>query len=153
MSMQSNSSLPVLSHADKLAAQWQDFLLLAGRIILGWIFVFYGWGKLFTIAQYSTTFPGRGLSPWMAYIAVPVEFFVGLALLLGFATRYSALVLLFFMLVASFSSHAYWSVPQAQVGNQTAHFWKNISMMGGLVLLFITGAGRFALDYMLAKRR
>ena len=102
----------MLSCADKLAAQWQDFLLLVGRVVLGWIFVFYGWGKLFTIAQYSTTFPGRGLSPWMAYIAVPVEFFVGLALLLGFATRYSVLILLFFMLVASFSSHAYWSVPE-----------------------------------------
>lgn len=150
--MDNNSSLPMLSCADRYAAQWQDFLLLVGRVVLGWIFVFYGWGKLFTIAQYSTTFPGRGLSPWMAYIAVPVEFFVGLALLLGFATRYSVLILLFFMLVASFSSHAYWSVPQAQVGNQTAHFWKNISMMGGLVLLFITGAGRFSLDAMLAKK-
>lgn len=153
MSMQSNSSLPFLSCADKLAAQWQDFLLLVGRVVLGWIFVFYGWGKLFTIAQYSTTFPGRGLSPWMAYIAVPVEFFVGLALLLGFATRYSVLILLFFMLVASFSSHAYWSVPDAQRGNQTAHFWKNISMMGGLVLLFITGPGRFSLDSILARKQ
>jgi putative oxidoreductase len=153
MSMQSNSSLPMLSCADKLAAQWQDFLLLVGRVVLGWIFVFYGWGKLFTIAQYSTTFPGRGLSPWMAYIAVPAEFFVGVALLLGFATRYSVLILLFFMLVASFSSHAYWSVPSAQRGNQTAHFWKNISMMGGLVLLFITGPGRFSLDSMLAKKQ
>lgn len=153
MSMQSNSSLPMLSCADKLAAQWQDFLLLVGRVVLGWIFVFYGWGKLFTIAQYSTTFPGRGLSPWMAYIAVPVEFFVGVALLLGFATRYSVLILLFFMLVASFSSHAYWSVPSAQRGNQSAHFWKNISMMGGLVLLFITGPGRFSLDSLLAKKQ
>jgi len=151
--MESNSSLPMLSCADKLAAQWQDFLLLVGRVVLGWIFVFYGWGKLFTIAQYSTTFPGRGLSPWMAYIAVPVEFFVGLALLLGFATRYSVLILLFFMLVASFSSHAYWSVPDAQRGNQTAHFWKNISMMGGLLLLFITGPGRFSLDSILAKKQ
>jgi putative oxidoreductase len=153
MSMQSNSSLPMLSCADKLAAQWQDFLLLVGRVVLGWIFVFYGWGKLFTVAQYSTTFPGRGLAPWMAYIAVPVEFFGGLALLLGFATRYTVLVMLFFMVVAAFSSHAYWSVPDAQRGNQTAHFWKNISMMGGLLLLFITGPGRFSLDSMLAKKQ
>ena len=89
----------------------------------------------------------------MAYIAVPAELFIGLALLLGFATRYAVLVALFFMLVASFSSHAYWSVPEAQRGNQTAHFWKNISIMGGLVILFITGAGRYSLDWMLGKRR
>jgi uncharacterized membrane protein YphA (DoxX/SURF4 family) len=65
----------------------------------------------------------------MVYIAVPAELFIGLALLLGFATRYAVLVALFFMLVASFSAHAYWSVPEAQRGNQTAHFWKNISIM------------------------
>jgi putative oxidoreductase len=150
---ESSSTLPVLSHTDKLAAQLQDFLLLAGRVTMGWIFLFYSWGKLWEIPKYATTFPGRGLSPWMAYIAVPAELFIGLALLFGFATRYAVLVALFFMLVASFSSHAYWSVPETQRGNQTAHFWKNISIMGGLVILFITGAGRYSLDWMLGKRR
>jgi putative oxidoreductase len=153
MSMQDTGSQPSwLTYTDGLASAWQDFLLLVGRVIMGWIFVFYGWGKLWDIPKYATTFPGRGLSPWMAYIAVPAEFFVGLALLLGFATRYSVLILLFFMVVASFSSHAYWSVPDAQRGNQTAHFWKNISMMGGLVVLFITGAGRYSIDRMLARK-
>jgi putative oxidoreductase len=89
----------------------------------------------------------------MAYIAVPVEFFVGLALILGFATRYAVLVMLFFMIVASFSSHAYWSVPDAQRGNQSAHFWKNITIIGGLVMLFVTGAGRYSLDQMLGRKR
>lgn len=81
------------------------------------------------------------------------EFFVGLALILGFATRYAVLVMLFYMIVASFSSHNYWSVPEAQRVNQMAHFWKNISMMGGMILLFITGAGRYSLDAILARRR
>jgi putative oxidoreductase len=155
MSMQTDSGAthPMLSYTDKLATQWTDFLLLAGRVILGWIFVMYGWTKLFGIPEYAATFPRRGLSTWMAYIAVPAEFFVGLALILGFATRYAVLIMLFYMVVASFSSHTYWNVPEAQRVNQMAHFWKNISMMGGMVLLFITGAGRFSLDWMLAKKR
>jgi putative oxidoreductase len=153
MSMQNTgSSSSWLTCTDAMAAQWQDFLLLVGRVLVGWVFVFYGWGKLWDIPKYAMTFPGRGLSPWMAYIAVPVEFFVGLALVLGFATRYAVLVMLLFMIVASFSSHAYWSVPEAQRGNQGAHFWKNITIMGGMVLLFITGAGRFALDRMLSRK-
>jgi putative oxidoreductase len=153
MSMQSTgSSSHWLAHTDGLATAWQDFLLLVGRVIMGWIFVFYGWGKLWDIPKYATTFPGRGLSPWMAYIAVPAEFFGGLALLLGFATRYAVLVMLFFMIVASFSSHAYWSVPDAQRGNQSAHFWKNITIIGGLVMLFITGAGRYSIDAILRRK-
>ncbi len=155
MSIQSDSGAahPMLSHTDKLAAQSADFLLLVGRVVLGWIFVMYGWTKIFTIPEYAATFPRRGLSTWMAYIAVPAELFVGLALLLGFATRYAVLIMLFYMVVASFSSHAYWSVPEAQRANQMAHFWKNISMIGGLVLLFITGAGRYSLDWMLGRKR
>ena len=73
--------------------------------------------------------------------------------MLGFATRYAALVMLLFVIIASFSSHRYWAVEPAQVANQSSHFWKNVSMKGGLVLLFITGAGRYALDWMLAKKR
>ena len=77
----------------------------------------------------------------------------GVCIILGLATRYASLVLLLFVIIASFSSHRYWAVEAAQVANQSSHFWKNVTIKGGLVLLFITGAGRFALDYMLAKRR
>ena len=69
----------------------------------------------------------------------------------AFATRYAALVMLLFVIIATFSSHRYWAYPEAQQANQNSHFWKNVSMMGGAVLLFITGAGRYALDRMLRK--
>ena len=147
------SSHPALSYTDGLAAMWQDFLILVGRVIVGWIFVLYGWGKLFTIPKYAMTFPARGLAEWMAYIAVPVEFFGGLALLLGFATRYAVLLKLAFMVVATFSSHRWWNYPEAQQGNQQAHFWKNVAMMGGMLALFVTGGGRFSVDALLRGRK
>jgi putative oxidoreductase len=62
------------------------------------------------------------------------------------------LVMLLFVIIASFSSHRFWSVEPAQVANQSSHFWKNVSIKGGLLLLFITGAGRLSLDRLLARR-
>jgi putative oxidoreductase len=154
MSMQeARSSLPVLSHADKLAAQSQDFLLLAARLLMGWIFIQSGWGKLMNVPGFVASMPRRGLPDFLGYVAPPVEFIGGILMVVGFATRYTALVMLLFVIVASFSSHRYWAVEPAQVANQSSHFWKNVTIKGGLVLLFITGAGRFALDWMLAKRR
>ena len=97
--------------------------------------------------------PRRGLPDFLGYVAPPVEFIGGLCLLAGFATRYASLVMLLFVIIASFSSHRYWAVEAAQVANQSSHFWKNVAMKGGLVLLFITGAGRLSLDWMLAKKR
>ena len=70
----------------------------------------------------------------------------------GLATRYASLVILLFIIIASFSSHRYWASEPAQVANQSSHFWKNVSMMGGTVLLFITGAGRYALDAVLQRK-
>jgi putative oxidoreductase len=78
-----------------------------------------------------------------------VEFTGGVLVLIGLATRYASLMLLLFIIIAAFSSHRYWAAAPAQVANQSAHFWKAVTMMGGAVLLFITGAGRYALDAML----
>lgn len=141
-----------LTHTDGFASQWQDFLLLVGRVTIGWIFLKYGWGQIRDIPAFAATFPVRGLPPWLAYVAAPIDFFGGLALILGFATRYVALLMLVFAAVAAFSSHAYWAVPAAQAGNQEAHFWKNVTLMGGNLLLFTTGAGRYALDRMLLRK-
>lgn len=146
------SSYPSLSYADGIAAAWQDFLILVGRVTIGWIFLLYGWGKLFNIPGYAESFPRRGLAEWMAWIAVPVEFFGGLLLILGLATRYAVVVLFVFMIVASFSSHDYWNVAaDAGRGGQRAHFWKNITIMGGMLVLFATAGGRFSLDRILRK--
>jgi putative oxidoreductase len=145
------SSHRLLSHTDGIAVMWQDFLLLVGRILLGWIFMQSGWAKIFNIAGYAKTFPGRGLQPWMAYVSVPAEFFGGIFLILGFATRYTSLVLVFFLIVASFSSHAYWSMPEAQRAAQSSQFWKNIAILGGMIVLFVRAAGRISLDHLLSR--
>ena len=149
-----NSSHPSLSGADALATSTSDILLLIGRILLGWIFVRSGYGKIFDIAGYATTFPARGLPTWLAYIAVPSEFFGGLALMFGFATRYAAIVMTIFMLVATFSSHRYWEFADAAARRaQDGNFYKNMAMLGGVLFLFVVGPGRLSIDSWLRKKR
>ena len=138
--------------ADGLAARGQDFLLLAGRVLIGWIFIQSGWGKLMDIPKFAATMARRGLPDFLGYLAPPVEFFGGLFLVLGFATRYTTLLMLLFMIIATFSSHRYWTFTDpAQYTSQSSNFWKNVSMTGGIVLLFVTGAGRYAIDRLLRK--
>jgi putative oxidoreductase len=152
VSIQESQAPAFLSYTDRIAAQWTDFLLLVARVLMGWIFVSSGWRKLMDVPAFVKTMPRRDLPEWLGYVAPPVEFVGGVFLLVGFATRYTALVMLLFVIIASFSSHRYWSVEPAQVANQSSHFWKNVSIKGGLLLLFITGAGRLSLDRLLAKR-
>jgi putative oxidoreductase len=148
------SSLSILSYTDALAARSQDFLLLLGRVLLGWIFVQSGWRKLMDIPAFVATMPRRGLPDVLGWIAPPVEFVGGLMILLGLGTRYAALLILLFTIIATFSSHRYWDFADAaQRQQQHTQFWKNVSMMGGQVLLFITSAGRCSLDWLLARKR
>jgi uncharacterized membrane protein YphA (DoxX/SURF4 family) len=62
MSMQSvtASSHPTLSYTDSLAASTSDTLLLIARILMGWIFVRSGLGKLMDINAFIATMPPAG---------------------------------------------------------------------------------------------
>jgi putative oxidoreductase len=154
MSMQSSesSSWSWVTYTDGIASAWQDFLLLVGRVMFGWIFISSGWRKLMDVPAFVKTMPNRDLPDFLGYVAPPVEFVGGIFLVFGFAFRYTTLVMLLFVIIATFSSHRYWNFPPAQQGNQSAHFWKNVAMMGGDIVLFITGAGRYAVDRLLMKK-
>ena len=85
--MARQSSHPALSYTDSIAASWSDFLLLVGRICLGWLFLVSGWAKLGNIAGTTGYFKGLGLAPpeaW-AYFAGAGELVLGAALILGIA--------------------------------------------------------------------
>jgi putative oxidoreductase len=154
MTLRSESHSPSgLSYADGLAESTSDIVLLIGRILLGWIFVRSGYGKLFSIDAVAASFTPRGIPAFMAYIAVPAEFFGGLALMFGFATRYAVLVMVIFMLVATFSSHRYWEFADAAARRaQDSSFYKNMGILGGFGFLFVCGAGRLSFDGWLRKR-
>jgi putative oxidoreductase len=147
------SSHPALSLADGAAAGTSDVVLLIGRILLAWIFVRSGYGKIFNVESVANSFPLRGLHPYLAYIAVPFEFFGGIALIFGLATRYVVLGFVIFMLVATFSSHRYWEFTDAAARRaQDSSFYKNMAMLGGICFLFVVGSGRLSLDHWLRKR-
>jgi putative oxidoreductase len=149
---QAPSSTALLSRTDSVAAAWQDFLLLVGRVMIGWIFIQSGWRKLMDVPAFVKTMPRRDLPEFLGYVAPPVEFLGGIALVLGFATRYAALLMLLFTVIATLSSHRWWNYPVEQQTNQHSHFWKNVSMMGGIILLFVTAAGRWSIDGALRRR-
>ena len=147
-----NSLTSYLYCADGVAAKGQDVILLAGRILLGFIFFQSGWRKLMDMDSFVKTMARRDLPDFLGYVAPPVEFLGGLFMMFGIATRYTSLLMLLFVIIATFSSHRYWAVDAAQVANQSSHFWKNVSMMGATVLLFVSGAGRFAIDRLLMRK-
>jgi putative oxidoreductase len=154
MTTSANTSHPTLSHTDNIAATWSDFLLLVGRVFLAWLFLASGYGKFSGIAGTTGYFTSLGMSPpemW-AWVSAFTETILGVALILGFATRYAALAAFLFVLVATAIAHRYWTYPAAAKAGQYNNWLKNIAIMGGTLYVFVFGAGRYSLDAMLAKR-
>lgn len=126
----------------------QNPLSLAGRLLLALLFLPAGFGKLTGFAGTVGYIASVGLPlPQLgAVVALVVEIAGGIALIAGFGTRFAALALALFTLVASFFFHNYWGVPAEQQFMQSLLFYKNIAVVGGLLTLAAWGPGAWSVD-------
>jgi len=123
-------------------------LSLAARILIAALFLPAGLGKLAGFAGTVGYIASMGLPlpQWGAALAVGVEVGGGMALLLGFQTRWVAWGLALFTLVAGALFHAFWNAAPEQLMVQQIMFMKNLSIAGGLLALSALGAGAWSLD-------
>lgn len=144
------------SLAGRLAMANQDAILLAGRIVLGAIFVKSGLQKLLALGAFAASLAGRGVShsAFWAAVGATVEFVGGILIVTGLKTRSASLLMILFVIVATGISHRYWEYAETAARRaQESQFFKNLSIIGGFILLFAAGPGRFSLDGWLAAGR
>jgi len=126
----------------------QDTLALVGRILVAYLFIPAGIGKLMgfggTVGYITSA--GLPMPEVAAAIAIIVELGLGIALLLGFKTRWTAIVMAIFTVATALFFHKYWSAPEAMKMMQQINFNKNIAIAGGLLALAAFGPGRFSID-------
>ena len=129
----------------------QNPLALAGRILLALMFVLAGFSKIAGFAGTVGYMHSKGMpaAELLAALTIVLEIGGGLALMFGFMTRWAALALAAFTLLASLIFHNFWAVPEAQKMVQNLMFMKNLSVIGGLLVLAAIGPGNWSLD---AKR-
>ena len=90
----------------KFLDRLQPLGLLALRLVLGAIMIAHGYPKVFGGLQHEAAFVhSLGMPAWLGYVSALGEFFGGILLVVGFLTRFAALVTLVDMLVAIFAVH------------------------------------------------
>ncbi|MEO5698179.1 MAG: DoxX family protein [Burkholderiaceae bacterium] len=134
-----------------MSNSFQTPLALIGRIMLALMFVLAGISKIGGFAGTAGYIGSKGLPmpDVLAALTILLEIGGGLALVFGLFTRWAAIALALFTLLASVIFHNFWAVPEAQQMTQQLMFMKNISVAGGLFVLAAFGAGALSLD---AKR-
>jgi putative oxidoreductase len=131
-----------------------DAALLPARILLGVFFVMSGYSKLTGYSATEAYMAAHGLPGALLPLVILTELGGGLAVVLGFWTRWAALALAGFSLLAGFIFHDGFAIVSGwftQAGttvdmNQFINFMKNVTIAGGFLALSGAGPGRISVD-------
>ena len=115
--------------------------LCVGRVLLGGMFLFEGLSKLAASAAAAGYMQRFGVPGGLLPLVIAAEIGAGLCLLAGWQTRWAALMLAGFSVLAALVFHINFADR-----NQLLHFEKDFAIAGGLLALFASGAGRWSLD-------
>lgn len=118
-------------------------IALIARILLAYIFITAGWGK---ITGYSATvgyMEHMGVPGALLPLTILVEFGGGLAILLGFQARFAAFGLAVFSIITALIFHG--------GAEDSINLMKNLAMSGGLLFLMLHGAGKISVDHAIEK--
>lgn len=122
-------------------------LSLLGRAALAWIFLISGWSKLGAYAATQQYMESMGVPGATLPLVIALEVGGSLTILAGLFTRWTAIALGLFSLASAAIFHADFADAA-----QATSFWKNVSIAGGFCLLAASGAGKYSVDAVLARR-
>jgi putative oxidoreductase len=125
-----------------------DGVILAARLLLATLFLIFGWrkardysGTVRYMAQDGTPLPALA-TPVSIFMELPVAF----AVAVGAFTRFSALLMALYTLGTALIGHRYWRVKGSGQVDSMEGFYKDLSIMGGFLLLYIIGPGKYSID-------
>lgn len=124
-------------------------ILLVARILLSFMFIYSGFGKLTDAAGTAGMISGAGLpaATALAYLAGLFEFLTGLAVLVGFQTKIVGWLLALFCIFTAITFHLPYShgAELVNILNQIM-VMKNFTLAGAYIFLATFGPGAYSLD-------
>ena len=125
-----------------------DEVILAARLLLATLFLIFGWRKLRDYSGTVSQMVQLGVpTPVLAtVVAIFMELPVAFAVAVGAFTRPLAVLMALYALGTALIGHRYWTVKGAGYIDSLDGFYKDLSIMGGFLLLSITGAGKYSID-------
>ena len=126
---------------------WQGAVVVLGRLFFALIFLMAGANHC---SKQSIGYAVSAGVP-LASIAVPLSGVVaiagGLSILLGYRAKLGAWLIVLFLIPVTLMMHKFWTVTDPMMAQiQMILFMKNVSMLGGALLISQFGAGPFSLD-------
>jgi len=122
-------------------------LVPIGRALFSLIFISSVFGNFSRGAIESAAAHGVPLATVLVPLSGILALVGGLSVLLGYRARFGAFLLLLFLVPVTLIMHRFWGLADPQVAMiQRVNFMKNLSMIGGALVLMYYGSGPVSLD-------
>jgi putative oxidoreductase len=137
----------VISKDLEIISFWQGAVVVLGRFFFALIFLMAGANHF---SRQTIAFSASQGVP-LASIAVPFSGVLaiagGLSILLGYRAKLGAWLIALFLVPVTVMMHKFWLAQDPMMAQiQMILFMKNVSMLGGALLISQFGAGPFSLD-------
>jgi len=138
-----------------------NILLLVSRVLLAALFIVFGFIKFQNIAFFLnlreikqvTELVGIGPSPlWFGYLVATIEVLGGIAILIGFKTRWVAWGLVVYLIIATLVGHPFWAMEGPVRFSYQFHFYKNLAIIAAYLMLIVSGPGAYSVDAKIGEK-
>lgn len=129
---------------------------LLGRLFLSFIFF---WEAFDSISYFKATkeqMTEYGLTKsqdMLLYGAIFCLIFGATLLLSGYRAKFGATLLLIYLVPVTFIAHDFWAFPVEERRLEGIMFMKNMAIIGGLMMVFANGVGKYSVKRLFATSR
>ena len=120
---------------------------LIGRIFLSVLFLINGISKIFNYEGTIEYMENFGVPGVLIYPAIIIEILFPILLIIGYKTRFSAIVLASFTILLAVIFHTDFSNQM-----QLTAFLKNFAIAGAFLIIFVYGPNKCSIDYTLKSK-
>ena len=118
-----------------------QILELVGRIFISLIFLLAGVGKIFNYEGTIGYMESYGIPGYLLIPAIVIEILFPLLVIIGYKTKFSAMILSLFAILLAVIFHTDFSNKM-----QLMSFLKNFAIAGCFLIIFVRGAGKYSID-------
>lgn len=124
-----------------------SILVLLGRILFSAIFIMASIGHFTKHTIDSAATAGVPMATILVPLSGIIALLGGLSILLGYRAKLGALLLIVFLIPVTIMMHKFWAVTDPQTYEmQFGMFLKNVSILGGALIITYFGSGPWSLD-------
>ncbi len=137
--------------------QMKDIADLIARIFIALIFIYEAYDSIGFYKETKEVMTEYGFT-WQqdALLLGSIGLLVlgGVLVLIGYRSKFGAALLMVYFIPLTFIIHAFWGIePSIERRIASIHFMKNIAIIGGLLMIFANGSGRYSIKRLFATTK